>query len=183
VPADDNINSFVRNDDASEFSSEAIYANKLLMIGLSYYYRIIVIYGCFHRLKYNIFYEVMRLQSFLCKSYDGESATKIRCRWHSYSCASRWAAGTVIRKHHFSFLKISNIKVHPQARYSLLRAYYSCKNVAAVGILEPLKVARQRVVIHSLYALAALRTFRHAHAVLHRLVAQNRAYLPKAGKL
>jgi len=55
VPADDNIKSFVRNDDARQFPSEAIYANKLQMIGLSYYYRIIVICGCFHRLKY---YEV-----------------------------------------------------------------------------------------------------------------------------
>jgi hypothetical protein len=92
-------------------------------------------------------------------------------------------AGTVIGKYHFSFLKISKVVGHPQDRYSLLRAYYICRNVAAVGILEPLKLARQQVVIHSLYVLAALRTFPRAHAILHRLVAQDRAYLPKAGKL
>jgi hypothetical protein len=72
---------------------------------------------------------------------------------------------------------------HPQDRYSLLRACESCKNVVAVGTLEHLKLAHRLVVIHSSYALAASRTFRYAHASLHRLVAQNRAYLPKAGKL
>jgi hypothetical protein len=95
VPADDNINSFVRNDDASEFSSEAIYANKLLMIGLSYYYRIIVIYGCFHPLKYNIFYEVMPLQFYVNHMMESQGpksgvggilialCQSLGC-WHSY---------------------------------------------------------------------------------------------------
>jgi hypothetical protein len=85
VPVDDNNKSFVRNDDASQFPSEAIYANKLQMIGLSYYYRIIVIYECFHLLKYYAVYGVTPLQSFItCKSYDGESGTKMMCKWHSY---------------------------------------------------------------------------------------------------
>jgi hypothetical protein len=72
---------------------------------------------------------------------------------------------------------------HPQARYSLVNAYQSCKNAVAVELREPLKPAPRLVVIHLSYAQAASRTFWNAHASLCRLVAQNRAYLTKAAKL
>src|ERR671922_1481661 len=70
-----------------------------------------------------------------------------------------------------------------QGRYSLISAYQSCKNAVAVGIRELLKLVPPPVVIHLSYAPAASRTFWNAHACLHRLVAQYRAYLAKAGKL
>jgi hypothetical protein len=65
VPPDDIIKYFVRNGDASQFSREAIYVNKLQMSGLSYYYRIILINGCLRRLKYNEVYGVTPLQSLI----------------------------------------------------------------------------------------------------------------------
>jgi hypothetical protein len=76
-----------------------------------------------------------------------------------------------------------SLRCRPQARYSLIRVYQSCKNAIAVEIREALKLAPRLAVIHLSYAPAASRTFWNAHASLHRLVAQNCAYFAEAGKL